>query len=158
MPGLDGLDTMRIVRQLDGYRELPIIAVTAKAMVGDREKCIEAGATDYIAKPVNVDVLLATLWRALQATHDVNREFDSLLETLAGLAAANIVLVETLHEHGVVDKTHFAHAFARALDTLAPEHRGGMIEHVLRNMRDRCMNLPAGEPSDAQEWIWQFLS
>jgi signal transduction histidine kinase/ActR/RegA family two-component response regulator len=70
MPGLDGLDTMRIVRQLDGYRELPIIAVTAKAMLGDREKCIEAGASDYIAKPVNVDVLLATLWRALQATTD----------------------------------------------------------------------------------------
>ena len=74
----------------------------------------------------------------------MSREFDSLLETLAGLAAANIVLIETLHERGVVDKTHFAHAFARALDTLAPEHRGGMIEHVLRNMRDRCMNLPAG--------------
>ena len=66
MPGLDGFDTMRIVRQLDGYKSLPIIAVTAKAMMGDREKCIEAGATDYIAKPVNVDVLLATLWRTLQ--------------------------------------------------------------------------------------------
>jgi len=69
MPGLDGLDTMRIVRSLEGYRELPIIAVTAKAMIGDREKCLEAGANDYIAKPVNVDVLLATLWRALQMTH-----------------------------------------------------------------------------------------
>jgi two-component system, chemotaxis family, sensor kinase CheA len=66
MPGLDGIDTMRIVRQLDGYRELPIIAVTAKAMMGDREKCIEAGATDYVAKPVNMDVLLATLWRSVQ--------------------------------------------------------------------------------------------
>jgi signal transduction histidine kinase/ActR/RegA family two-component response regulator len=65
MPGLDGFDTMRIVRQLDGYRSLPIIAVTAKAMVGDRERCIEAGASEYIAKPVNVDVLLATLWRTL---------------------------------------------------------------------------------------------
>jgi CheY-like chemotaxis protein len=69
MPGLDGLDTIRIVRGLDGYRGVPIIAVTAKAMLGDREKCIEAGANDYIAKPVNVDVLLATLWRALQAAH-----------------------------------------------------------------------------------------
>jgi hypothetical protein len=87
----------------------------------------------------------------------VTREFDSLVETIAGLAAANIVIVETLHEKGVVDKTHFAHAFARALDTLAPEHRGGMIEHVLRNMRDRCMNLPAGEPSDAQEWLRRVL-
>jgi len=54
------------VRQLDGYKSLPIIAVTAKAMVGDRDKCIEAGASDYLAKPVNVDVLLATLWRTLQ--------------------------------------------------------------------------------------------
>jgi CheY-like chemotaxis protein len=56
---------MRIIRQLDGYRSLPIIAVTAKAMMGDRDKCLEAGATDYVAKPVNIDVLLATLWRTL---------------------------------------------------------------------------------------------
>jgi hypothetical protein len=88
----------------------------------------------------------------------MSREFDSLLETLAGLAAANVVMIETLHERGVIDKTHFAHAFARALDTLAPEHRGGMIEHVLRNMRDRCMNLHSGEVSDAREWLRQILS
>ncbi|HYX67277.1 MAG TPA: ATP-binding protein, partial [Burkholderiales bacterium] len=65
MPGLDGLDTMRIVRKLDGYDSLPIIAVTAKAMIGDREKCMEAGADDYVAKPVNIDVLMATLSRLL---------------------------------------------------------------------------------------------
>jgi hypothetical protein len=80
----------------------------------------------------------------------------TLVDTLAGLAAANIVLIETLHEHHVIDKTHFAHAFARALDGLAPEHRGGMIEQVLRNLRDRCMNLRAGE-SDAQEWLRKLL-
>jgi hypothetical protein len=83
----------------------------------------------------------------------VSKEFEPLLDTIAGLAAANIVMVETLHEHGVLDKVHFAHAFARALDTLAPEHRGGMIELTLRNLRDRCMNLSRGEPSDAQEWL-----
>ncbi len=83
-------------------------------------------------------------------------QFEALLETLAGLAAANIVLVETLHEHEVLDKTHFAHAFGRALDGLAPEHRGGMIEHVLRNLRDRCMNLRAGDP-DAREWLRKLL-
>jgi CheY-like chemotaxis protein len=65
MPGLDGFDTMRIIRQLDAYKTLPIVAVTAKAMAGDRERCLEAGANDYIAKPVNVDVLLATLWRTV---------------------------------------------------------------------------------------------
>ena len=72
---------------------------------------------------------------------------------MAGLAAANIVIVETLHEHGILDKTHFAHAFGRALDTLAPEHRGGMIEQVLQNLRDRCMNLPRRGASDAQQWL-----
>jgi CheY-like chemotaxis protein len=61
MPELDGYDTIRIIRGLAGYGDLPIIAVTAKAMQGDREKCIEAGASDYIAKPVNIEQLLSML-------------------------------------------------------------------------------------------------
>jgi CheY-like chemotaxis protein len=61
MPELDGYDTIRIMRGLDEFKDLPIIAVTAKAMKGDREKCIEAGASDYIAKPVNVEQLLSLL-------------------------------------------------------------------------------------------------
>ena len=84
-------------------------------------------------------------------------EFDALLDALAGLAAANIVLIETLHEHHVLDKTHFAHAFGRALDGLSPELRGGMVEATLRNLRDRCMNMRTGVPSDAQEWLSQLL-
>lgn len=83
-------------------------------------------------------------------------QFEALLEALAGLAAVNIVLVETLHEHGVLDKTHFAHAFGRALDGLSPEHRGGMVEHVLKNLRDRCMNLRAGDAA-AQDWLKKLL-
>ena len=81
----------------------------------------------------------------------------TLVETLAGLAAANVVIIETLHEQRVLDKTHFAHAFGRALDGLAPEHRGGMVEHVLRNLRDRCMNLPPRGASDAREWLDSLL-
>jgi CheY-like chemotaxis protein len=66
MPDLDGYDTIRIVRQLEPYRKLPIIAVTAKAMVGDREKCIRAGATDYVAKPVDIEALAAKLAACLE--------------------------------------------------------------------------------------------
>jgi CheY-like chemotaxis protein len=61
MPELDGYDTTRIIRRLEEFKNLPIIAVTAKAMKGDREKCIEAGASDYISKPVNIEQLLSLL-------------------------------------------------------------------------------------------------
>ncbi|MBI3043071.1 MAG: response regulator, partial [Betaproteobacteria bacterium] len=61
MPELDGYDTMRIMRKLEQFQDLPIIAITAKAMMGDREKCIEAGASDYLAKPVNTEQLLSLL-------------------------------------------------------------------------------------------------
>jgi signal transduction histidine kinase/HAMP domain-containing protein/ActR/RegA family two-component response regulator len=67
MPGLDGLDTIRLVRGLDGYGGVPIIAVTAKAMRGDREKCLDAGANDYLAKPVSVDALIALLATSVRA-------------------------------------------------------------------------------------------
>ena len=61
MPGLDGYDTIRAMRGLECFRGVPIIGVSAKAMKGDREKCIEAGASDYISKPVNVDHLISLI-------------------------------------------------------------------------------------------------
>jgi signal transduction histidine kinase/DNA-binding response OmpR family regulator/HAMP domain-containing protein len=66
MPEMDGMATMKEIRKLPQGRNLPMIAVTAKAMKGDREKCIEAGAWDYLAKPVNTPDLLAVLRAWLQ--------------------------------------------------------------------------------------------
>ena len=61
MPGMDGYQTIGRIREQARFRRLPIIALTAKAMKGDREKCLEAGASDYLAKPVNTDQLLSSL-------------------------------------------------------------------------------------------------
>jgi CheY-like chemotaxis protein len=61
MPELDGYQTTSQIREMPAYKQLPILAVTAKAMMGDREKCISAGASDYISKPVDVDQLISLL-------------------------------------------------------------------------------------------------
>ena len=61
MPEMDGYQTMQVIRANPAFRRLPIIALTAKAMKGDREKCIDAGASDYLAKPVNTEQLLSAL-------------------------------------------------------------------------------------------------
>ena len=61
MPEMDGYETMQVIRQNPLFRRLPIIALTAKAMKGDREKCLQAGASEYLAKPVNTEQLLSSL-------------------------------------------------------------------------------------------------
>jgi len=61
LPEMDGYETIRAIRGSAGFKNLPIIAVTAKAMKGDREKCIESGASDYLAKPIDTDQLLSLL-------------------------------------------------------------------------------------------------
>ena len=61
MPEMDGYESIAQIRKNSNFKKLPVIAVTAKAMTGDREKCINAGASDYITKPVDVDQLISLL-------------------------------------------------------------------------------------------------
>jgi CheY-like chemotaxis protein len=61
MPEMDGLEAMPQIRSMPQYKNTPIIALTAKAMKEDREECMKAGASDYIAKPVNPDQLMSLI-------------------------------------------------------------------------------------------------
>ncbi|WP_026976224.1 response regulator [Flavobacterium tegetincola] len=61
MPDMDGYDAIPLIKKLPHYQNVPIIAVTAQAMVGDKERCLEAGANDYISKPIDVEKLLHIL-------------------------------------------------------------------------------------------------
>jgi CheY-like chemotaxis protein len=77
MPEMDGYDTIRAIRKLPDFKAMPIIAITAKAMKGDREKCLEAGATDYVAKPVDAAQLLSLMRVRLYQGH-LNEELPGL--------------------------------------------------------------------------------
>jgi len=88
MPDMDGYETIQEIRSMSRFAELPVVAVTAKAMKGDRQKCIQAGASDYVSKPVDVDHLVSVLRVAVQRT-DRARALRSAGEKVVALSNAS---------------------------------------------------------------------
>jgi signal transduction histidine kinase/CheY-like chemotaxis protein/HAMP domain-containing protein len=82
MPDMDGYETIREVRALPGFAELPIVAVTAKAMKGDRQKCIQAGASDYVSKPVDIDQLISVLRVSIRRADAMRLTADNIVALL----------------------------------------------------------------------------
>jgi hypothetical protein len=78
---MDGYATIQAIRRIPQFRSLPIIAVTAKAMKGDRDKCIEAGASDYITKPVDLEQLFSVLRVWTSRGHELSFQ-DSPMQDL----------------------------------------------------------------------------
>ena len=77
MPELDGLEATRRMRAIEGCRDLPVIAVTANAMAGDRERCLQAGMDDYLAKPIDIEVLERALSRVARPKADAQGSGDA---------------------------------------------------------------------------------
>ena len=77
MPGVDGLEAMRLIRADVTLRDIRIIAITALAMPGDRERCIAAGAIDYLSKPIDAACLLDATCKALSPDTDEDRTFTT---------------------------------------------------------------------------------
>jgi signal transduction histidine kinase/CheY-like chemotaxis protein/HAMP domain-containing protein len=82
MPDMDGYETIREIRGRPGLGDLPIIAVTAKAMKGDRQKCIQAGASDYVSKPVDIDQLVSVLRVSIQRADAIKLASDTVVPLL----------------------------------------------------------------------------
>ena len=79
MPDMDGYETIREIRSRERFADLPVIAVTAKAMKGDRQKCIQAGASDYVSKPVDLDQLISVLRVSVQRADAQKAAGDNIL-------------------------------------------------------------------------------
>jgi hypothetical protein len=78
-------------------------------------------------------------------------------QIVSALTVAQIVTVNTLHAQGVIDRKHFAHSFARAIDALAPNPKNRLLVVILQVVKNACMQSAPGDPSDMQAWLRGLL-
>ncbi len=93
MPEMDGYEAITAIRQMEEFKDLPIIALTAKAMKADRDHCLEVGASDYISKPLDIDQLLSLLrvwlYRGEETWHDFGVRRLPVLSVFIELSTSN---------------------------------------------------------------------
>ncbi|KAF5274326.1 hypothetical protein FQR65_LT17035 [Abscondita terminalis] len=139
MPEMDGYETIRRIRQSPQYAKLPIMAVTAKAMTGDREKCIIAGASDYISKPVDTDQLLSLL--RLNTIHTMNNKDRTafLYDDINILEVCSIILTEAGYNveisqtsHDIIEKAAEVNPDVILMDNWIPDIGGIKATQLLK--------------------------
>ena len=162
MPEMDGYETMRAIRKHPGFQSLPIVALTAKAMKGDREKCLRAGASDYVTKPVDLDILFSVMrvWMA----RDVDSRFEHGMASLPNwLEEREITLDDDRNQVQpgdsvlliVEDDPTFAQvlvdsAHQRGLKAVVAL-RGSVAINLARNFKPRAITLDVRLP-DMSGW------
>ena len=162
MPGMDGYETARAIRQIPEFQALPIVALTAKAMKGDREKCLQAGASDYVTKPVDLEHLFSVMRVCMM--RDTRADF--------GDASGTVSKYSVEHDSSIEDDRHDIRAgdqllliveddviFARVMLDAAHRHglkglvalRGAAAIRLAREFRPSAISLDVRLP-DMSGW------